>query len=96
LYQFKDWMNKSGWMFPRTLQEENGWTFGQLLSLLLLGAAPLSLVNAWSGESLGDASELCTDDFIGFNKKQEEDKSSERRESGFYSLPPLYQEIVEM
>lgn len=48
LYQFRQWMNDSGWMSPQSLQEDNGWTFGQFLSLLLLGAAPLSFMNAWS------------------------------------------------
>jgi hypothetical protein len=58
-------MNKSGWMSPQSLQEDNGWTFGQFLSLLLLGAAPLSLMNAWSGEfvqwlgRVADADKLC-------------------------------------
>lgn len=50
LYQFREWMNKSGWMSPQSLEEDNGWTFGQFLSLFLLGAAPLSLVNAASGQ----------------------------------------------
>lgn len=65
LYQFRKWMNKSGWMSLQSLQEDNGWTFGQFLSLLLLGAAPLSLMNAWSGEfvqwlgRVADADKLC-------------------------------------
>lgn len=42
-------MDGSGWMSAKELVEDNEWTFGQLLSVFLLGAAPLSLLNAWSG-----------------------------------------------
>jgi len=43
-------MNTSGWMSAQNLQQDSEWTFGQLLSVFLLGGAVLSLMNAWSGE----------------------------------------------
>lgn len=50
LYQLRHWMNTSGWMSAQNLQQDSEWTFGQLLSVFLLGGAVLSLMNAWSGE----------------------------------------------
>jgi hypothetical protein len=50
-YQLKIWMTTSGWMSNENLQADNEWTFGQLISILLLGAAPLTVLNAWSGMS---------------------------------------------
>jgi hypothetical protein len=49
MYQLKRWMTTSGWMSNENLQGDNQWTFGQLISIILLGAAPLTLLNAWSG-----------------------------------------------
>jgi magnesium-transporting ATPase (P-type) len=49
LYQLRNWMDGSGWMSKQGLMEDNQWTFGQLLSVFLLGAAPLSLLNAYGG-----------------------------------------------
>jgi hypothetical protein len=50
LYLFRGWMNSSGWMGQQDRLAEDGWTFGQLLSVFLLAAAPLSVMNAWNGE----------------------------------------------
>jgi hypothetical protein len=50
LYQLRSWMNSTGWMSDQSKQEDNGWSFGQFLSLFLLFAAPVSLMNAWTGE----------------------------------------------
>lgn len=50
LYKFRGWMNSSGWMGEQAALEEEGWTFGQLMSVLLMMAAPLSVMNAWSGK----------------------------------------------
>lgn len=58
LYGLRQWMDGSGWMSQQSLMEDNEWTFGQLLSVFLLGAAPLAVLNAWSG----------------FRLKEEEDK----------------------
>jgi hypothetical protein len=52
LYQFRGWMNGSGWLGEQAALEEEGWTFGQLMSVLLLMAAPLSVMNAWSSKCL--------------------------------------------
>jgi hypothetical protein len=49
MYQLKGWMTASGWMSNENMQGDNEWTFGQLISILLLGAAPLTVLNAWSG-----------------------------------------------
>jgi hypothetical protein len=51
MYQLKAWMTNSGWMSNQNLQDDNQWTFGQLISIILLGAAPLTVLNAWSGTS---------------------------------------------
>jgi len=51
MYQLKGWMTNSGWMSNQNLQDDNQWTFGQLISIILLGAAPLTVLNAWSGMS---------------------------------------------
>lgn len=75
LYGLRSWMNRSGWMSNQSLMEDNEWTFGQLLSVFLLGAAPLSLLNAWSS----------------FHERREDDKRNERM-SGFFPLPPAYDE----
>jgi hypothetical protein len=50
LYQFRGWMNSSGWLGEQAVIEEEGFTFGQLMSVLLMMGAPLSLMNAWSGK----------------------------------------------
>jgi hypothetical protein len=50
LYQLRGWMNGSGWLGEQAALEEEGWTFGQLMSVLLMMAAPLSLINAWSSK----------------------------------------------
>jgi len=76
LYQFRSWMNSSGWMSPQSLQEDNGWSFGQFLSLFLLFAAPVSLMNAWTG----------------YKKKQDDERESIARTSGFFPHPPGYSE----
>jgi hypothetical protein len=49
LYKMRTWMNGSGWLGDQGALEENSWTFGQLLSVFLLAAAPLSVLNAWTG-----------------------------------------------
>lgn len=46
-------MNDSGWMEPKRLQEDNQWNFGQLLSVFLLAAAPLAVLNAWNSKIEG-------------------------------------------
>jgi hypothetical protein len=48
LYQFRGWMNSSGWLGQQATLDEEGWTFGQLMSILLIMAAPLSVMNALS------------------------------------------------
>lgn len=50
LYLFRGWMNGSGWLGEQAALEEEGWTFGQLMSVLLMMAAPLSVMNAWSSK----------------------------------------------
>lgn len=50
LYQFRGWMNGSGWLGKQAALEEEGWTFGQLMSVLLMMGAPLSLMNALSSK----------------------------------------------
>lgn len=50
MYQLKHWMTNSGWMVGLNLQNDNQWTFGQLLSALLLAAAPMAVLGAWSGK----------------------------------------------
>jgi len=52
LYQFRGWMNGSGWLGEQAAIEEEGWTFGQLMSVLLMMAAPLSVMNALSSKCL--------------------------------------------
>jgi hypothetical protein len=74
LYQLRNWMGGSGWMSKQASMEDNEWTFGQLLSVLLLGAAPLTLLNTWA-------------DF-----KQTEREEKRQRQSGFFPLPPAYNE----
>lgn len=49
MYKLRGWMDGSGWMSAADLMNDNQWTFGQLLSVLLLAAAPMSFANAWSG-----------------------------------------------
>jgi magnesium-transporting ATPase (P-type) len=74
LYKLRGWMDASGWMSRQSLMEDNEWTFGQLLSVFLLGAAPLAVLNAWSGFQL---------------MEEEEERQSV---SGFFPLPPAYNE----
>lgn len=50
LFLFRAWMIHSGWMGDQALADD-GLTFGQLLSVFLLAAAPLSVINALNGES---------------------------------------------
>ncbi|PVH67849.1 hypothetical protein DL98DRAFT_542845 [Cadophora sp. DSE1049] len=55
--------------------EDNQWTFGQLLSIFILGAAPLSVLNAWNG----------------FQEKDVQEKMSVRsKSSGVFQHPPEY------
>lgn len=49
MYELKSWMTNSGWMSGVNLENDNQWTFGQLLSVLLLAAAPIVFIEAWSG-----------------------------------------------
>ena len=49
MYQLKHWMTNSGWMSPLNLQADNEWNFGQLLSVFMLAAAPMAVLEAWSG-----------------------------------------------
>jgi hypothetical protein len=51
MYQMKLWMMGSGWITGINLQNDNQWTFGQILSVLLLSAAPITFLNAWTGVS---------------------------------------------
>ncbi|KAF8848435.1 hypothetical protein BDZ45DRAFT_283548 [Acephala macrosclerotiorum] len=48
MYELKHWMTHSGWMSGVNLQNDNQWTFGQLLSILLLAAAPMTVLDAWA------------------------------------------------
>jgi len=48
MYELKHWMTNSGWMVGINLQNDNQWTFAQLLSALLLAAAPMAVLGAWS------------------------------------------------
>jgi hypothetical protein len=48
MYELKTWMTGSGWMSGANLENDNQWTFGQLLSVLLLAAAPMTLLDCWS------------------------------------------------
>jgi len=41
----------SGWMSKQSHMGDDSWTFGDFLNMSLLGAAVLSVVNAWNGES---------------------------------------------
>jgi hypothetical protein len=92
LYQFRQWMNSSGWMSVQSLQEDNGWTFGQLLSVLLLGAAPLTLMNAWNGKLHYIMNILeGINGGTGYNQSQSADARAERT-SGFFPHPPAYSE----
>jgi hypothetical protein len=80
LYQLRKWMNGSGWLGDRGLMEDGEWTFGQLLSVFLMGAAALSLANAWSGykQSEEDAKE---------EKKAETEASESVRGSRLFGGP---------
>lgn len=49
MYKLRAWIDGSGWMSGADLMNDSQWTFGQLLSVLLLAAAPMSFANAWSG-----------------------------------------------
>jgi len=48
MVMLRQWMDRSGWMSASALVDDSEMTFGQLISVLLLGAAPLSVANAWS------------------------------------------------
>ncbi len=63
LYQFRQWMMRSGWLGEEGVLLEDGWTFGQLLSVLMMAAAPLSVLTAWSG----------------YKERHEEEKHARRR-----------------
>lgn len=51
MYQLKHWFLESEWLSPASLQADNDWTFGQLLSVFILAGAPLAVLGAWSGMS---------------------------------------------
>lgn len=51
LYILRNWMMWSGWMSKQSHMGDDSWTFGDFLNMSLLGAAVLSVVNAWNGES---------------------------------------------
>lgn len=52
MYEMKTWMMNSGWMSGANLKNDNELTFGQLMSVLLLGGAVLTVRNDWSGKSI--------------------------------------------
>ncbi|KAL2064497.1 hypothetical protein VTL71DRAFT_4991 [Oculimacula yallundae] len=81
LYHLREWMNASGWMSAQRLQEDNQWTFGQLLSVFILGAAPLSVLNAWNG----------------FQEKDVQQRMSVKSKSSrIFEDPPEYRSDTEM
>jgi hypothetical protein len=84
-------MNGSGWLGEQAAIEEKGWTFGQLMSVLLMMAAPLSVMNALRSKfSFKISSKKCklTVDSA-YKDKQTEDK--EARMYGFHPYQPVHQ-----
>ena len=72
LYKLRGWMMGSGWMSQKSHMGDNNWSFGQLLSMSILGAAVLSFFGAWNGESSR------YEEF--FSKANDDEKTSNRIE----------------
>lgn len=75
-------------MSSQRLQEDNQWTLGQLLSDIILGAAPLSVLNAWKGmfSSILDAELI----MFRFPRERCTGENVRQVKVGIFQYPPEY------